>query len=98
MYTLDDFHQALTAPHGPQMQLELGGNHLRYLILLILYTNASPYRGCMCIAGIVCRTRVVFLFTTDLIILIVAIQFKYTILHVPWQSAQVFTNPIWLLG
>ena len=28
------------------MQLELGRNHLRYLVLLLWYTNASPYKHC----------------------------------------------------
>ena len=32
MYTLDDFQQA--------------GNHLRYLVLLLWYTSAPPYRHC----------------------------------------------------
>ena len=40
--SLDDFQQALTAPAAAAVRA--GGNHLRYLVLLLWYTNAKSYR------------------------------------------------------
>ena len=47
MCTLDDFHQALTAT---KEQLDLGGNHLRYLVLLLYSYGTSD---CEYVAGYV---------------------------------------------
>ena len=40
--SLDDFQQALTAAGA----VRAGGNDLRYLVLLLWYTNAKSYRHC----------------------------------------------------